>query len=257
LDDQGCRGPVTVVSRHGLMPNAHARTGFWPPFIDLERPLVSAASLFRLVRNEAAKARAQGVDWRDVVDSLRPFLIPVWRSLPLEEQRRALRHLRAYWDVHRHRVAPEIGARLGVMRAEGRLSIVAGSLVAARASRERVEIDVRRRGGGIETLATDWLVNCSGPAAFGRIHDPLVRAILAQGLGKPDPVGLGLAVTAQCNVVDALDRPHARLFATGPLTRGAFWEMLAVPELRRQAPAVAARMLAAVDADAVLADASG
>ena len=56
-------------------------------------------------------------------------------------------------------------------------------------------------------------------------------------------------VTRDCNVIGAAGQPHDRLFATGPLTRGAFWEMLAVPELRRQAPEVARQMLGALHAD--------
>lgn len=83
-----------------------------------------------------------------------------------------------------------------------------------------------------------------------------MRALLTKGLAKPDLVGLGLSVTADRNVIDASDRPNPRLFATGPLTWGAFWEMLAVPELRCQAPEVAKRILAAVNAGATTASAA-
>ena len=252
LQDRGHRGPIVVVSRHGFLPNVHAPTTFWPSFIDPDRPPQTSVALVRLIRREVAEARAKGVDWRAVVDSLRPHLIPLWRALPLDEQMRALRHLRAYWDVHRHRIAPEIDARLSALRAEGRLTVVAGALVDGRSTPEAVEIDVRLRGGDrIETLRADRVVNCTGPTtAFARIGDPLLRALLTKGLAKPDRVGLGLEVTAECAVVDASDHPHDSLFATGPLTRGAFWEMLAVPELRRQAPDTARRILAALGVSA-------
>ncbi len=252
LQDRGHRGPIVVVSRHGFLPNVHAPTTFWPSFIDPDRPPQTSVALVRLIRREVAAARAKGVDWRAVVDSLRPHLIALWRALPLDEQMRALRHLRAYWDVHRHRVAPEIQARLSALRAEGRLTVVAGALVDGRSAPDVVEIDVRLRGGDrIMTLRADRVVNCTGPTtAFARIGDPLLRALLTKGLAKPDRVGLGLEVTAECAVVDASDHPHDSLFATGPLTRGACGDMLAVPELRRQAQDTARRILAALGVSA-------
>ncbi len=248
LQDRGHRGPIVVVSRHGFLPNVHAPTTFWPSFVDPDRPPQTSMALFRLVRREVAKAQAKGIGWRAVVDSLRPHLIPLWRALPLDEQTRALRHLRAYWDVHRHRIAPEIDARLSALRAEGRLTVVAGALTDARSTSDAVEIDVRLRGrDAVQTLSADRVVNCTGPTtAFAGIGDPLVRALLSKGLARPDRVGLGFEVAADCAVVDAANHPHDSLFATGPLTRGAFWEMLAVPELRRQAPETARRMLAAL-----------
>ena len=189
LQDRGHRGPIVVVSRHGLLPNVHAPTAQWPSFIDPGRPPPTSLALLRLVRREAAKARANGGDWRAVVDSLRPHLIALWRGLPLDEQRRALRHLRAHWDVHRHRIAPEIDARLSALRAEGRLGVVAGTLVDARSTSDAIEIDVRLRGAGrIETLRTDRVVNCTGPTtAFARTDDPLVRALLSLGLRETRP----------------------------------------------------------------------
>ena len=246
--DRGHCGPIVVVSRHGFLPNVHAPTGYWRSFVDPDRPPRTSLELLSLVRLEVAKARANGVDWRAVIDSMRPHLITLWRALPLPEQQRALRHLRAHWDVHRHRIAPEIDDRLTALRAQERLRVVAGALVGARPTQDGVEVDIAPRGGGrVETLLADRIVNCTGPTtAFARIGDPLVHALLRKGLAKPDRIGLGLEVTVDCAVVDASNKPHESLFATGPLTRGAFWEMLAVPELRRQAPEAARRMLAAI-----------
>jgi fatty acid desaturase len=59
-------------------------------------------------------------------DGLRPHLPALWNRLPPEEKSRFLRHVRPYWDVHRHRMAPEIARRIADLQQSGHLSILAG-----------------------------------------------------------------------------------------------------------------------------------
>jgi uncharacterized NAD(P)/FAD-binding protein YdhS len=94
----------------------------------------------------------------------------------------------------------------------------------------------RPRGGdGAEERVVARVVNCSGPGAdYDRIAHPLVRALLQDGLVRPDPLRLGLDVTGACALLDRQGAISRRLFAVGPATRGAFWEMTAVPDIRRQ-----------------------
>lgn len=54
----------------------------------------------------------QGGDWRSVIDGLRPYTQRLWHELPRSSKRRFLEHARAWWDVHRHRMAPEVEARI-------------------------------------------------------------------------------------------------------------------------------------------------
>jgi uncharacterized NAD(P)/FAD-binding protein YdhS len=78
-------------------------------------------------------------------------------------------------------------------------------------------------------------VNCSGPATdYRRVADPLVRSLLIEGMGRPDPSRLGLDVTERCALRSRSGTESRRLFAVGPVTKGAFWEMTAVPDIRRQ-----------------------
>jgi hypothetical protein len=51
---------------------------------------------------------------------------------------------------------------------------------------------------------------------------------------RPDPLRLGLDVTANCALKHADGSISRRLYAIGPVTKGAFWEMTAVPDIRRQ-----------------------
>ena len=56
--------------------------------------------------------------------------------------------------------------------------------------------------------------------------------IFGAGEAKPDHLGIGLEVSDEC-------RAGQRLWALGPLTKGRYWEIIAVPDIREQAAAVA------------------
>ena len=64
----------------------------------------------------------------------------------LAERRRFLRHLRPWWDVHRHKIAPAIGAKIEAMQAEARLAVAAGKLVSAEAADGGAIVRFRARG---------------------------------------------------------------------------------------------------------------
>jgi uncharacterized NAD(P)/FAD-binding protein YdhS len=63
-------------------------------------------------------------------------------------------------------------------------------------------------------------------------------------LAQPDERRIGLDVTTDLHVVDAAGQPLPRLYAVGPLTRGKFFEIEAVPDIRRQVADLAARLVA-------------
>ena len=101
LRQDGHRAPVTVVARHGRWPAAHGpASGRLPQFLPRagrrnHRKWRAVAVFKRHLR----AAAAQGIDWRPVLDSLRPDLGRIWAAWPLTEQRRFLRHLAGLWAV--------------------------------------------------------------------------------------------------------------------------------------------------------------
>ena len=106
---------------------------------------------------------AEGADWRSAVDALRPHTQRLWSAMSLEQRRRFLRHARVYWDVHRHRMAPEIEAAFGALVDSGQLEIVAGRVVAARRSGEDIEVEILRRGASAaETRRFARIIDCTG-----------------------------------------------------------------------------------------------
>ncbi|MCZ3276003.1 hypothetical protein NYZ53_20085, partial [Acinetobacter baumannii] len=83
---------------------------------------------------------------------LRPVTQLMWGAADAVTRARFLRHVRPYWDVHRHRLAPSIAAKIDALVAEGRLRFVAGRIVGAEAEGGGALLTWRPRGSaGTET----------------------------------------------------------------------------------------------------------
>jgi uncharacterized NAD(P)/FAD-binding protein YdhS len=195
-----------------------------------EVPKGGVLALWRWLRRRSGE-----VGWRAAVDSLRPHSHALWQSLGDEQQRRFLRHARPWWDVHRHRIAPEVARQVHDLVAQGRLEIVAGRIGAIHETDSGLEVEIRRRGGSSETRRFAFAINCTGPlGAIDRTSDPMLRRLLDDGLVRPDLLGIGLDVDQRSRAAGS-----ERLWALGPLTKGRYWEIVAVPDIREQAAAVA------------------
>ncbi len=119
-------GTITAISRHGLLPQPHApAAAIQSPNLHTAPP-ASAREMLRNVRLAVRQFQREGGAWRSVIDSLRPELPRLWQFLDDCEKGRFLRHVAAFWDVHRHRVAPQIHEIVQRARWEGRFSLVAG-----------------------------------------------------------------------------------------------------------------------------------
>ncbi|PKU21678.1 FAD/NAD(P)-binding protein [Telmatospirillum siberiense] len=241
LSRRGHQGPVLALSRHGLLPLRHADVGEPLPWTEDIAPPVRLSHLLRQVRRRAAES-----DWHALLDGMRPYLQQWWGCMSSEERRRFLRHLRPWWGVHRHRLAPQVDDWLAGMRDEGRLSIAAGQIVAAEERADGIEVVYRPRGGEqTRSVTVGTVINCSGPATdVARVSQPLLKTLLNDGLVRPDELRLGFDVAEDLRLLAADGRPNQRLFALGPVTRGRFWEVTAVPDIRRQAEELAAHLAA-------------
>jgi uncharacterized NAD(P)/FAD-binding protein YdhS len=242
---RGHRGVIHAISRHGLLPRCHRPTPPRPHFALTEAPL-TARALLKSVRLEASRCQAEGGDWRSVVDGIRPVAQSLWRSLGSGERQRFVRHLAPRWDVHRHRVAPEIDALLQALLGEERLVVIAGRVLAMEERGEQMRLTFQRRGESrTEQLVVSRVINCTGPARDIRLTSSrLLNWLLTEGSVRPGPLALGLDVSETYALIRADGRIHDRLFAIGPLLKEHLWETTAVRELRSQAAALAARLLA-------------
>jgi uncharacterized NAD(P)/FAD-binding protein YdhS len=102
----------------------------------------------------------------------------------------------------------------------------------------------RPRGGeSSEDILADRIVNCTGPQVdLDRSNEPLLQNLRATGLIAPDPMRLGIATDAVSRAIDVTGRASDQLYALGPLTKGTFWEIVAVPDIREQAWTLARRL---------------
>jgi len=246
LRSKGFRGAIRVLSRKGLFPRARRQQRPiepWPVFWD-ERSPRTVRGLLRLFRYQVHAAEQKGMDWRAVIDSLRPVTNDIWRSLPVKEKRRFLRHLRSYWDVHRHRAAPEIADLLADMQADGQVCLHRGILVGY-VPREG-GADVRYwdwQSGTEKVLHANRVINCTGSESdCRRLDDSLIVSLFAQGLAHPDPLFLGIDVDKHGRLVDHKGFTPGFLYAIGPPRKGILWETTTVFEIRQQAVELAAHL---------------
>jgi uncharacterized NAD(P)/FAD-binding protein YdhS len=238
LDGQGHTGQIIALSRHGLLPARHAFGGQWPAFIGPLLP-ASPASLVRVLRDQISQAQEQGVPWQRVIDAVRPFVARIWRGWSVSQKRAFLRHLRTRWDVLRHRMAPRIAGRIDRLVAQGRLKFVSARLTSCKSSDAGVILDVSHGSGRSETIHARHVINCTGPRSdFGVVGIPLIADARRRGLIRPDAIGLGIE-TDSCAVIPENGAPSHWLFAIGALTRPAWWEITAAPEITAQVMAFA------------------
>jgi uncharacterized NAD(P)/FAD-binding protein YdhS len=246
LDRAGHAGRLAAISRHGLLPAAQLLVAPAPIEIDLPPGNADVISVFRAIVRAAREAEAAGQDWRSILEGLRTRNQAIWQGLSDRDRRRFLRHLEAYWSVHRHRMAPAAAAKIDALRAAGRLDVAAGKLVAIEAEGSRVRVSFRRRGSDvIEARSVDWIVNCTGSGRYaGLMRQPLVAGMVERGIARPDGLRFGLEVDRESRLVGRNGRAAPGLFALGPLTAGRFFEITAVAEIRAQVSEVADRLTA-------------
>jgi uncharacterized NAD(P)/FAD-binding protein YdhS len=248
LKERGFRAPLYALSRHGHLPQAHAETAPLAAFDFSVGAAPTARELVRQVRHKVAEANASGGNWRAVVNNLRPFTQNIWRSLDEAERRRFLRHARSHWEIHRHRMAPEIGAAINEILTSGQLKIQAGRLLSFRQIDDEVEVAFVPRGSQTSALLrVGQVINCTGPATnFDRIDDSLIRHLKERGYLMPDGLRLGVNASLEGALMNHDGEESGVLFTLGPFRRPQLWETTAAPEIRAQAASLAAQFAPAL-----------
>jgi uncharacterized NAD(P)/FAD-binding protein YdhS len=247
------RAPMLhTISRRGLIPQpqtdfrAGAVRGSGQGLLDCALSLRRLLSASRAMAHEV---QAAGGDWREVVTFIRILAPSLWRRLPVVERRRFLRHLQVHWDVHRHRMPPQLTTRIEDLRRSGRLQVNAGRIVNVMAVDRQLRVSWRPRGSvKIAALTVDLVVNATGPDySMEGSTDALMNSLRAADLVSADELELGIRTAPFGACVDAQGRPSEHLFYLGPMLRAGHWEATAANELRDHAEQLAAHLAARSD----------
>lgn len=210
---------MTAVSPHGLLPARHHSQGPRAAAAPTVEPGPLSA-VVRLARRQVADASRRGEPWQDVADAWRQCANHVWDRMGGHDRERFTIHVARYWEVFRHRMPPQVGDQVDALVDRGQLSVTAAA-------------QVRDAGH-------DVVVNCTGPGPVGRRGwNPLVDSLRARGMLREDPLGLGVDLDADGRLRDTDGLSARSLYAVGPARRGSAWEVAAIPDIRRQAAALA------------------
>jgi len=232
LQRHGYSGRIIALSRHGHLPLPHveldASMEMHPHIGETLMSLPPRVRLWcRAFRHAAEQVTRQGGDWRGVVDALRPYTVRLWQRLSATEKKRFFRHLFSVWNIHRHRMAPEVHAVIDAWRAEGRLALLAGRLTHVEAGPEDMRIHWVPRGKNeVQIHDVQAMLACVGPGYdMRRSRSPLFQQLLKDGVLNAHDSGYGVV----------LHQANSGIFMMGTPCIGASLETTAVPELRDQA----------------------
>lgn len=236
LRQRGHRGEIVAVSRRGLTPHAFDPAKQEP--VEVPRTIVRSPRLSTLLAWWKSR-RWYGITDAAVIAALRPQLPTLWRRLPDRDRRCFVRHLRARWDVLRHRAPPPVASLVEQSRAAGSLVFATGSLVATTRVNDLLRCTFLTPRKTMLTRDVRYLVNCTGPERDVTRHEtPLVESLLAGGIIERDSLGLGVCTDGSGRLIGR-DGYVPRAYTVGPWRIAEQWESTAVPELREQAASTA------------------
>jgi uncharacterized NAD(P)/FAD-binding protein YdhS len=236
LRARGHRGVVHAVSRHALLPLAHSEAH------GRAQPLLSKSLrvALRELRLGAELDKRSGRPWQWRIDANRHHAQALWSGLSIAEKRRFLRHVRTYWDVHRHRIADFVRTQLDAEIAAGGLVLHAGRVGAIEPSTTALRVHVHTRDGQLRQLEVGLLLNSLGfELDYRRADAPLVQGLFRSGLARPGELGLGFDTDVAGRIRAADGRPWPALYTLGTARIGQLWETTAAHEIRLQAAELA------------------
>ena len=238
------KGVINAISTRGQLPAVHKLGHTYPAFYDEIKGKTRVTDILKAVRAHSKKADADGSDWRAVIDSLRPVTQQIWLDLPLAEKKYFMQHLSRYWNVARHRMAPEAALIIDELRGTGQLQILKGRLQKI-TWEDGIGFDVRYATIGLDQYVhADVVINCIGSESrFDQLDSQLVKNLMAAGMIQCDDLRFGLDATPDGHLKGTDGQPGDMLYTLGTALKGVLWESTAIPEIRVQARDLAQKLI--------------
>ena len=238
LESRGYSGTYTVMSRRGLFPHEHLPTAPYPSPAEFIRQLHERPTTREMVRAFRYGVR-RGADWRALLDSIRGDTPSIWRALPDIEKKRFIRHVRPYWDIHRHRIPEESHQALLDLTASERLIVQKRRFMRASPSERGLVVESTNRGQRYHDHF-DAVFDCRGLwTDLLKGGSSFIVSVVEQGLGEVDPLRLGFQCDQNGRLLARDIQRGPEIYTLGSLRRGEQWESTAAREIRIQAAEIA------------------
>jgi uncharacterized NAD(P)/FAD-binding protein YdhS len=240
LNNLGHKGKILVISRNGFIPQKH---NIVKPYV-LQFPEFMPKDLIavnRWFRNEIKKAKADGYDWRAVIDALRDKTSEIWANFSEFDKELFLKKLRPFWEVHRHRMPQKTSDLVEKLIKEGQLEIKAAEITHIQSNEESLCVSYQdKKSKANLQFDTDLILNCTGPENnLRKINNPLVINLVEKGLIVPDIFNLGIKNGEKGHIINKENNEITNIYTIGSLRKGRLWESTALKELREQAEEIA------------------
>jgi uncharacterized NAD(P)/FAD-binding protein YdhS len=256
LADNGHTGPLTLYSRHGLLPRV--QTPYDVPFerkvltlsnirkiIRQQQAPLRVSDLYRLFQAEAERALGRKPDWKqfnrigkpqlellrhdyelalkgtsefqNILYSTRHLSFEVWKLLSAAEKMKFTKWLGPHWDINRHCIPPQNARKLITLLESDQLSVQPHSGKVEWNPMEECFSFYLQNG---EKHSASYVINATGTAKdVHRMHIPLLQHLLKKQLIVPYSPG-GIRANPYTLQVFVPGHSDAPLYGTGQLLGG-------------------------------------
>ncbi|GAL85209.1 putative polyketide biosynthesis zinc-dependent hydrolase BaeB [Sporocytophaga myxococcoides] len=233
------KGKIHAFSRHGFLPAVHKPVYFYEPFYHEIEKTSSLSEVLSIVKKHLHSHKQQGGDWRDIIDSLRPYNQKIWMNFSTNDKALFIQKLNRLWSISRHRIPQEYQITIDELLKNNMLEIHSGKIDTIVKTGRKLNITVRKKNNEQPTsLSVHRVINCTGPQLnYLKLQNPLIKNMIQKGLIHPGPLNLGVDATPEGKVKNHYNENI--IYALGSALTGVLFESTAVPELRVQAEVLA------------------